>query len=154
MLTWNLGPLLAAHGIRVADLVREARRLGYRADYSHIRRLVKKPPRRIGLSVLEELLMALRSLTEREIGVEDLLISDPPREVSRGATTLRLAEVRRAKGLSQRQLAQRAGLSESALSLLERGKRRPTYSTLKALAKALEVEPECLLGPPVSGHEV
>lgn len=156
-LAWNLGGLLAAHGLRVADLVREARRLGYRMDYAHIRRLARRSPSRIGLSTLEGVLAALRSLTGKDIGVDDLLVfapsgrrgllpnenADPP-----GGQTFaqRLRMVREARGLSRRELAERAGLSSSALSLLERGKRRPTYPTLRALAEALEVEPEDLLG--------
>lgn len=148
-LAWNLGGLLAAHGLRVADLVREARRLGYRMDYAHIRRLARRSPSRIGLSTLEGVLAALRSLTGKDIGVDDLLLKHPGNADPPGGQTFaqRLRMVREARGLSRRELAERAGLSSSALSLLERGKRRPTYPTLRALAEALEVEPEDLLGP-------
>lgn len=52
----------------------------------------------------------------------------------------RLARVREAGGLSQRQLATRAGLSQQAVSLLERGLRDPTLGTLRALAGVLAVD--------------
>ena len=40
-------------------------------------------------------------------------------------------------GMSQAQLAQRSGLTESAISLLRTGRREPTYRTVRALAAAL-----------------
>jgi transcriptional regulator with XRE-family HTH domain len=52
----------------------------------------------------------------------------------------RLARIREAAGLSQRQLASRAGLSQQAVSLLERGLRDPTLGTLRALAAVLAVD--------------
>ena len=50
-----------------------------------------------------------------------------------------LSEYRKAKGLSQEELAFRAGLSMSMVSLLETDKRQPTISTIWSLAQALEV---------------
>lgn len=46
---------------------------------------------------------------------------------------------RKVRGMKQRELALEAGLSESYLSLLEKGKREPSLSALEALAKALGV---------------
>lgn len=46
---------------------------------------------------------------------------------------------RTARQLSQSELAERAQLSVSYLSLLERGKRDPVLSTVVAIAKALDV---------------
>ncbi|MGB7341348.1 MAG: helix-turn-helix transcriptional regulator [Phototrophicaceae bacterium] len=43
------------------------------------------------------------------------------------------------RGLSQAKLAQAAEISISYLSLLERGKRDPTMSTIEALSNALNV---------------
>lgn len=43
------------------------------------------------------------------------------------------------RGLNQTELAQAAGISFSYLSLLERGKRDPTMSTIENLANALAV---------------
>jgi transcriptional regulator with XRE-family HTH domain len=55
----------------------------------------------------------------------------------------RLREHRSAAGLTQAELAQRAGLSEQAIGLLERGIRtRPRQSTVEALTAALDLSPE------------
>jgi transcriptional regulator with XRE-family HTH domain len=43
------------------------------------------------------------------------------------------------RGLSQSELANIAGISVSYLSLLERGKRDPTFSTIEDIASALNV---------------
>src|SRR5690606_22712549 len=62
----------------------------------------------------------------------------------------RVRHHRRAAGLTLAQLAERVGLSTSALSLLENGRREPRISTLSALAAALGVDVQQLLdaGPP------
>ncbi len=53
-----------------------------------------------------------------------------------------LREYRTAAGLTQGALAEKAGLSEQAVSLLERGtRRRPRPSTVHALAEALGLDP-------------
>src|SRR5215469_838190 len=54
-----------------------------------------------------------------------------------------LRRARRAAGLSQEALAERASLSVDAISALERGLRRaPHAETLELLARALQVGPE------------
>lgn len=50
-----------------------------------------------------------------------------------------LARIRREKGLTQEELAERSGLSQQYLSGLERGRRNPTVITLYELSQALEV---------------
>jgi transcriptional regulator with XRE-family HTH domain/biotin operon repressor len=57
-----------------------------------------------------------------------------------------LREARERRHLTQRAVAQVAGLSKAGLSLIERGVRETTVETLLALARALEVAPEFLLG--------
>ena len=57
------------------------------------------------------------------------------------------ARLRRAKGLTQEDVAARTGLSQQYLSGLERGKRNPTVITLYELAQALEVKPVELIDP-------
>ncbi len=47
--------------------------------------------------------------------------------------------------LSQESLANKAGLSVSYISMLERGQRTPPLGTLESLAKALSVSPTSLL---------
>lgn len=50
-----------------------------------------------------------------------------------------LRRLRRGSGLSQEALAHRAGLSQDAISLLERGRREPRMTTLRMLAEAMNL---------------
>jgi transcriptional regulator with XRE-family HTH domain len=52
-----------------------------------------------------------------------------------------LREFRTKSGLSQEQLALNAGMDRTYISLLERGLRQPTLSTLFRLARILDVAP-------------
>lgn len=56
-----------------------------------------------------------------------------------------LREQRLAAGLSQEKLALEAGVDRTFVSLLERGGRQPTLTTLWALAGALRVAPADLV---------
>jgi len=58
----------------------------------------------------------------------------------------RLKQARTAKGLSQRQLAFRIGLSPRAVGQFEQGQNLPSLATLVALAVALEASTDFLLG--------
>ncbi len=58
----------------------------------------------------------------------------------------RLKDLRIRQALTQQELAEKAGLSTNALNRLELDKAEPRMSTLRKLAKALEVEPAKLLG--------
>lgn len=49
------------------------------------------------------------------------------------------ARLRKERGWTQEQLAERSGLSQQYLSDLERGKRNPTVVTVYEIAQALEV---------------
>jgi HTH-type transcriptional repressor of puuD len=51
----------------------------------------------------------------------------------------RLRELRDERGLSQRALAEKAGISREYLSRLETGRQDPTLSTLEKIARALKV---------------
>jgi transcriptional regulator with XRE-family HTH domain len=51
----------------------------------------------------------------------------------------RLKELREQAGLSQKALAEKAGLATSAIGHLEQGLRKPTWETVLALADALGV---------------
>ncbi|WP_428969212.1 helix-turn-helix domain-containing protein [Sphingomonas sp. Xoc002] len=55
--------------------------------------------------------------------------------------------LRQKQGLSQEELAFRAGMKRSYLSDLERGIRNPSVSAMGRLAYALEVDPRELLNP-------
>ncbi|MEB9851326.1 helix-turn-helix transcriptional regulator [Bacillus cereus] len=56
-----------------------------------------------------------------------------------------LQEYRLNSKMSQEELAFNSGLDRTYISLLERGKRKPTINTLFALARALKVNPSQLI---------
>jgi transcriptional regulator with XRE-family HTH domain len=56
-----------------------------------------------------------------------------------------LSELRKNAGLSQEKLAELAGLDRTYISLLERGLRQPTITTLFNLSKALGISPSSLI---------
>ena len=56
-------------------------------------------------------------------------------------------EIRRARAMTQEELADRSGFSQQYISGLERGSRNPTIVSLFELAQALEVQPVDLLRP-------
>jgi transcriptional regulator with XRE-family HTH domain len=61
---------------------------------------------------------------------------------------LRVRELRRARGLTQWQLAEAASLEHSYVGNCEQGRKNTTIFTLHRLAVALGVAPEELLRPP------
>jgi transcriptional regulator with XRE-family HTH domain len=64
----------------------------------------------------------------------------------------RLRELRAAAGLTQTQLAERAGLSLKGVAQWERGEREPGWSSILAICKALGVGCETFTQPP-AGRE-
>ena len=58
----------------------------------------------------------------------------------------RLAQAREKRELSQAELAKRAGLQAAAIGHFERGRRKPSFANVRALAKALNVSSDYLLG--------
>lgn len=52
---------------------------------------------------------------------------------------IRLRDVRQAAGISQEELASRAGLDRTYVSGCERGKRNPSLKTMAKLAQALNI---------------
>jgi len=58
----------------------------------------------------------------------------------------RLADAREARGLSQADLAKLAGLQPAAIGHFERGRRKPSFANVRALAKALNISSDYLLG--------
>lgn len=56
-----------------------------------------------------------------------------------------LGAARQAKLLTQLELAERAGMNVASISLLETGRRKALYRTVRQLAAALDVAPEELL---------
>jgi HTH-type transcriptional regulator, competence development regulator len=57
-----------------------------------------------------------------------------------------IAKLRKEKGLSQYELADRLGFSRGKLSNYEQGSRQPDYDTLKKIADYFEVSIDFLLG--------
>ncbi|MFW7358741.1 MAG: helix-turn-helix domain-containing protein [Brucella sp.] len=55
--------------------------------------------------------------------------------------------IRKEKGLTQEQIAEKTGFSQQYLSDLERGRRNPTVITLYELAQALGVSHVALVEP-------
>lgn len=49
------------------------------------------------------------------------------------------------RSMSQEKLAFESGLDRTYISLLERGKRRPTINTLFAISKVLEIKPRYII---------
>lgn len=64
-----------------------------------------------------------------------------------------LREYRVKVHLSQEDLALEAGIDRTFVSLLERGKRQPTLTTLFRLAKVLDVSPTTLVSRTISELE-
>lgn len=58
----------------------------------------------------------------------------------------RLKQKRKIAGLTQKQLAEKVGLSEQAIRMYELGKREPSADVIKRIGKALNVAPESLRG--------
>ena len=56
-----------------------------------------------------------------------------------------LRDIREEKKLSQEKLAELADLDRTYISLLERGLRQPTISTIFQISKALEISPSTLI---------
>jgi transcriptional regulator with XRE-family HTH domain len=57
------------------------------------------------------------------------------------------ARIRRSRGWTQEELAERSGLTQQYLSGLERGRRNPTIVTIYELSVALEVSHIELVNP-------
>ncbi len=64
---------------------------------------------------------------------------------------VKLREFRERAGLTQPQLAERAGLSKAGVADLEQGRREPTWGTVQALADALGVSCDDFRKPPAAG---
>ncbi len=56
-----------------------------------------------------------------------------------------LRRLRNFKGLSQEELASQCGLDRTFISLLERGKRKPTITTIFVIAKNLDIKASNLI---------
>jgi transcriptional regulator with XRE-family HTH domain len=59
-----------------------------------------------------------------------------------------LREARRRAGLTQRELADRAGTSQAAVARIERGRQSPSLETLQRLVRACDLDLRFHLAPP------
>lgn len=59
---------------------------------------------------------------------------------------MKLRKIRKARKLTQGQLAERAGVTREYIARLEAGRYDPTLSTIEKLAKALRVKVNDLVG--------
>lgn len=66
----------------------------------------------------------------------------------------RIRKYREENNLSQKQLAEKIGVSNSRLSNWEQGLNRPDADILAAICVALDVSPSLLLGIQVTGDEL
>lgn len=87
----------------------------------------------------------LRSTVSRDIASPDKQPASPPAE----DFGHRLKQLRKAKGLTQAQMASQLGVSMPAICAWETGKARPRDSRRKALASALGIPMSELFGPDV-----
>ena len=72
---WKLVTLMKQYGLRPLDIEREATRLGYPMGKNVIYRLVSEDgPQRIDRTTLTAIVAAIRSLTNSDIGVGDMLV--------------------------------------------------------------------------------
>ncbi|WP_035462118.1 helix-turn-helix domain-containing protein [Alicyclobacillus macrosporangiidus] len=69
------------------------------------------------------------------------------------STGSRIAQLRRARGLTQAQLASAAGVSASTIAMYETGRRTPDPEQLDKLAAALGVPPDQLKSGPAGFEE-
>ena len=68
---------------------------------------------------------------------------------------VRIAALRRREGWSQAELAEKLGISPSAVGMYEQGRREPSAQLLVALARAFQVSTDYLLtGQPTAGDTV
>ena len=58
----------------------------------------------------------------------------------------KLKEVRTKRLLTQDELAEKAGVSQSTIANIERNHAEPQFRTIRKLAKALDIDPTKLLG--------
>jgi transcriptional regulator with XRE-family HTH domain len=73
-------------------------------------------------------------------------VEGPPQELRNEDLGARVRAVRELSGLHQRDVAQAAGMSRRDLQAAERGAKRLSVPELRAIAGALEVDPDVLVG--------
>lgn len=75
--------------------------------------------------------------------IRNVVSNEPQSELEFGD---RLLAAREARGLNQTELAKASGLQPAAIGHFENHRRKPSFANVRALAKALEVSADYLLG--------
>ena len=78
---------------------------------------------------------------QRQMGIRDMGYADPRSMRLREIFGTNLRRLRHASGLSQEELAHRAGINRNYVGLLERAANSPTLDTIERLAEELAVDP-------------
>ena len=107
---------------------------------STLRELLRASNSPYFIAVIKETGYCLCELVQRPRHTISVRRDESASEIGRKVRHLRVAA-----GLTQTALAKRSGLDRTHLSRLERGSLEPTLSTLKRLAKTLQVTPRSLL---------
>ena len=87
---------------------------------------------------LDELTAYDKAMHELELGQDELIPAEIAKRLTGGKESL-VKVWRQFRGMTQKQLALQAGISQSQVALIETGKREGKVSVLKHLAQALEV---------------
>lgn len=64
----------------------------------------------------------------------------------------KLREIRESKGLTRKKLSESTGLTVQAITQVETGRRQPAFQTLVALAQALNISLDAIVGLPSSKY--
>ena len=84
--------------------------------------------------------------SRREIQYDIVYLLCKPKILMNTIFEDRLREIRESRGLTQSDLAKKAGLQAAAISHFETGKRAPSFANLKLLSDALNISVDYLLG--------
>lgn len=95
------------------------------------------------LEDIEDIKDIEKYLKSVEDNAEDVIPSEVTFAIIDGTHPIRAW--RKYKNIKMNQLAKKVGISGAYLSQIENGKRNPTIETLKAIANALEIEPEMII---------
>jgi transcriptional regulator with XRE-family HTH domain len=95
------------------------------------------------------MLSAARKKAAPILGMKGVLVPTPPKHVvlSRKEIGARLRTIRKARGMTQTQLAKALGTQQTAVSQVEIGNRGLTVQQVVKLAKAMKVSTDAILGP-------
>ena len=85
-----------------------------------------------------------RLLSSKEISYEDNSWSNKSMEPEK-AFGLVLKDLRKSKGISQEKLALVGDLDRTFISLMERGQRQPSLTTILRISEALDIKPSELM---------